>query len=130
MKVWEEIAAAVRSGKSMGQVARERGISEQAVHSACRIHGVRSADKHYKPLALCSVDGCPRPVLQRGWCRMHWERWFRFGSTVDRILWTQPCGTVAAYQRHLRHGEKTCADCKRAIAKWHREYYARRHGAA
>ncbi len=25
-----------------------------------------------------------------------------------------PCGTVAAYRRHLREGARTCADCRRA----------------
>jgi hypothetical protein len=25
----------------------------------------------------CSVDGCVRPVLARGWCRMHYQRWRR-----------------------------------------------------
>lgn len=28
----------------------------------------------------------------------------------------QPCGTAAAYRRHLRAGEETCADCRRAHA--------------
>jgi hypothetical protein len=27
-----------------------------------------------------------------------------------------PCGTEAAYRRHLRHGEEPCDDCKRASA--------------
>lgn len=26
-----------------------------------------------------------------------------------------PCGTVAAYHRHLAHGEMACAECKRAM---------------
>lgn len=29
----------------------------------------------------------------------------------------QPCGTPAAYRRHLRNGEKPCLDCHRAHAK-------------
>jgi hypothetical protein len=31
---------------------------------------------------------------------------------------TQPCGTVSAYKRHLRHGEPTCAACRAAWAAW------------
>jgi hypothetical protein len=27
-----------------------------------------------------------------------------------------PCGTPAAYRRHLRHGEPTCPACRRAQA--------------
>ena len=36
----------------------------------------------------------------------------------------QPCGTVAAYKRHLRHGEQPCVACRTANATWHRERYA------
>lgn len=39
---------------------------------------------------------------------------------------TQPCGTVAAYRRHHRHGEAPCAACLAANAAAHREMYQRR----
>lgn len=29
----------------------------------------------------------------------------------------KPCGTEAAYRRHLRHGESPCGPCRRAAAK-------------
>lgn len=32
----------------------------------------------------------------------------------------KPCGTLAAYQRHLRRGEAPCADCRRANRDYHR----------
>ena len=28
----------------------------------------------------------------------------------------RPCGTLAAYRRHLRHGETPCAECRQANA--------------
>lgn len=28
----------------------------------------------------CSVDGCDKPKLARGWCGMHWKRWRTTGS--------------------------------------------------
>lgn len=34
----------------------------------------------------------------------------------------QPCGTYAAYRRHLRHRETPCTDCCAAYAKWRREH--------
>lgn len=34
---------------------------------------------------------------------------------------TRPCGTEAAYRRHLRHGEATCGDCKTEHARRARE---------
>jgi hypothetical protein len=37
---------------------------------------------------------------------------------------TKPCGTIAAYKRHLRHGDTPCDRCKAANATWHREYQA------
>lgn len=39
---------------------------------------------------------------------------------------TQPCGTVAAYRRHLRNGETPDEACRQANAQHHRELYARR----
>lgn len=41
---------------------------------------------------------------------------------------TQPCGTVAAYKRHGRHGETPCDECRAAWAKYQREAYKRRKG--
>src|SRR5688572_30541432 len=32
-----------------------------------------------KPVA-CSVEGCDRPILSRGWCRKHYLRWKRRGG--------------------------------------------------
>lgn len=29
----------------------------------------------------------------------------------------KPCGTAAAYRRHLRNGEEACDECKAAVAK-------------
>ena len=29
----------------------------------------------------CSVDGCDDPVVARGWCAKHYQRWKRTGST-------------------------------------------------
>jgi hypothetical protein len=30
----------------------------------------------------------------------------------------EPCGTVAAYRRHYRHGEKPCRSCRQAEARY------------
>lgn len=39
-----------------------------------------------------------------------------------------PCGTTAAYARHLRHGEQPCQACREANAAKHRELYRKRKG--
>src|SRR5690606_29324388 len=35
----------------------------------------------------------------------------------------KPCGTVAAYRRHQRHGEPPCDECRKAEAEHQREMY-------
>lgn len=30
---------------------------------------------------ICSIEGCERGVVSRGWCKVHYERWHRTGST-------------------------------------------------
>jgi len=41
----------------------------------------------------------------------------------------QPCGTSAAFRRHVRHGESPCAACRRAQAEYQREWYASKRSA-
>jgi hypothetical protein len=36
-----------------------------------------------------------------------------------------PCGTNAGYQRHLRRGEPTCADCRATHSARMKAYYRR-----
>lgn len=32
----------------------------------------------------CSVDGCVRPYCAKGWCQLHYRRWWSTGSTELR----------------------------------------------
>ena len=47
-----------------------------ANHSAWK--GSEMADKR-----VCSIDGCGKPVIARGWCTAHWTRWKRHGSPEE-----------------------------------------------
>lgn len=33
--------------------------------------------------SMCTVDGCNKSTVGRGWCRMHYMRWNRTGTTDD-----------------------------------------------
>lgn len=33
---------------------------------------------------LCSIEGCGKPHLARGWCRMHWNRWRWHGEPTHQ----------------------------------------------
>jgi hypothetical protein len=40
----------------------------------------------------------------------------------------KPCGTMAAYTRHRRHGEKPCESCRQAAARdWQDRRAARKN---
>ena len=41
----------------------------------------------------------------------------------------RPCGTIAAYERHLRHGEQACAACLEAVRLRSARYRASRKAA-
>jgi len=34
-----------------------------------------------EPVCICSVEGCTKRKLARGWCAMHYERWRKHGTT-------------------------------------------------
>lgn len=40
----------------------------------------------------CSIDECSKPAFCRGWCRMHYARWWRHGSTnrLPTVIDLQP----------------------------------------
>lgn len=66
-------------------------------------------------MTTCSIAHCPRVIHARGWCRIHYKHWWKFGDplagpfhderdeaarfwdTVDTSgdcwLWTGPCGS-------------------------------------
>jgi hypothetical protein len=41
-------------------------------------------------MRLCSIDGCQRPHLARGWCNLHYKRWWENGDPLDAKVGYQP----------------------------------------
>lgn len=84
----------------------------------------------------CLVDGCERKVYARGWCSMHYKRWFKWGdpTRVGRPMGTQSSGAdnpswkgarvgyVAAHTRVRTISGKAssllCVHCRLPAAQW------------
>jgi hypothetical protein len=50
--------------------------------------------------ATCSIEGCDRPTVGRGWCSMHWQRWKKHGDPGE-----------ATARRLFPAAEKKCRAC-------------------
>src|ERR1051325_5667902 len=67
---------------------------------------LRAPRKKIPAGAVCSVEGCDRPVSCRGWCKAHVSRWERHGDVQADI----PIGPAA--QDKIR-GVCSLDDCDR-----------------
>jgi hypothetical protein len=107
----------------------------------------------------CSVEGCGRPVLARGWCVLHYDRWRRHGDPLIRgrlpapeaespvvilqargsspggkrlVLCRCPCGNeFVAELANVRSGHTRSCGCRRreAARARHQEHGQSRPGA-
>ena len=53
----------------------------------------------------CSYEGCPNPVISRGWCRLHYDRLWRSGELVTR-------GKGFAFEHFVANLMTETPDCK------------------
>lgn len=73
-----------------------------------------------KATRTCSVDGCERPFVARGWCNTHYRRWQQHGDvSVVRPLRepvSRPClaGCGVEVPTSARSRGRLCADCRAA----------------
>lgn len=43
-------------------------------------------------MRVCSVSECDRPVRRRGWCHIHYMRWYRHGDPLAEVVAQKPRG--------------------------------------
>jgi hypothetical protein len=70
-----------------------------------------------RPTITCAACGEPRPHAAHGWCQACYCRWKNHGRPQDgppAKESLQPCGTNAAYQRHVKNGEPVDDGCRGA----------------
>lgn len=54
--------------------------------------------------STCSIDGCEKPVLGRGWCNMHYSRWRRNGDVNDPGRKVRYCTIDGCEKPRAAHG--------------------------
>lgn len=72
--------------------------------------------------ATCWIEGCDRPAKTRGWCELHYGRWYKYGDT----------GPATSTRTPLRDGPCAVEGCDRDVHRreWCNMHYQRwyRHG--
>lgn len=140
-------------GRSVEELATAFGLADEDVERLLRLAGAESFPDA-KPCSRCQQMTLPGDFAGRTkWCkrcdservreyneRARQEDEARFlerkrqiardfrarAGAHPRVL--VPCGTVAAYYRHLRHGEKPCGSCKAARRQHDRDRRASAEG--
>lgn len=54
-------------------------------------------------MKTCSVDGCTKPSVARGWCKNHWQTWSRNG--IPTVLKLDPDPAKRFWQKVLKTAE-------------------------
>jgi hypothetical protein len=66
---------------------------------------LRISPQVYAPGHVCSIDDCDKPVKHRGWCSVHYKRWYKYGDPTE-----------LRYKRVvISDGHKNCTTCDRVL---------------
>jgi spore maturation protein CgeB len=84
----------------------------------CRGRGRTPLEGADMPERMCSIEDCESPSRARGWCRKHWQRWYRHGDPLapnprNRYL----PGTACAVDRCDRQAQ-TRGWCHMHYGRW------------
>jgi hypothetical protein len=117
---------------------RVRGVCEQPActrlqkaRGLCALH--YNAARHRNGRE-CAIEGCPRPVLSRGWCSPHYKRWQLHGVPDATPVWgdltantpagLRLCRTCMEFLpeelfriRKNRPGQPRASKCRPCVAK-------------
>jgi hypothetical protein len=59
-------------------------------------------------MKICEVEDCERQVMARGWCRLHYSRWYKTGDTgpagLKRLPDHAPCQVEGCDQPNFANG--------------------------
>lgn len=54
--------------------------------------------------STCSIDGCENKKLARGWCRLHYDRWWRWGDPLHVEKRVRYCTVDGCVRPRAAHG--------------------------
>ena len=86
----------------------------------CRVGTAIKSQKAGNNKKSCSIEGCERLHYAKSWCRVHYSRWLRNGTTVRKFeqawdskesrLRNQYLITLAEYNERSANGCEICGD--------------------
>ena len=66
----------------------------------------------------CSIDGCGKPVLARGWCATHYMRWRTTGDVGSAELLRKPLGSVTCSVEDCLDAAESRGWCAKHYKRW------------
>lgn len=84
----------------------QSGTARSANSERCLTHSLDLGEEGLAMQATrkCSIDGCEKPFLARGWCSAHWTRWQRTGDPLGSKREVRLCSADGCERVHYGLG--------------------------